>query len=244
MTIVSKCLVVFAVAVSLAFLGFASAVLQGGPNYQSQLKDPMLNPYVFETSKVKKTTENLKAGTTIYSVKTRRPKADADGKRAVEVLEKDSPVLSKVIIAARTHLKKEQEDELKRIREGHKVDDGQEVLGINKLKVEIERAIKEINEDKAAFQERESLLISELQTIQNEISNETVKAQKKTAEAQTLQKKAKWRREDVYRLKNQLEEIETDIFRAEKQREKLEDLLIRVQSKVQRLKRRNKQLNY
>ena len=244
MTTVSKCLVVFAVAVSLAFLGFASAVLQGGPNYQSQLKDPMLNGYVFETTKVTEDTKDLKAGTAIYSVKTRRPKQAADGTWAEEVLEKDSPVLSKVIIAARNHLNSQQEAELQRIREGDKDGDGPEVLGIEELKVEIQRAITEINEDKLAFQRRETLLTTELQTIQKAISDVTETSQNETAKAAKLQISATRRREDVLRLENQLKEIETDLFRAEQQREKLEDLLIRVQSKVQRLKRRNKQLKY
>ena len=184
MTTVSKCLVVFAVAASLAFLGFASAVLQGGPNYQSQLKDPMLNGYVFETTKVQKATEEMKAGTTIYTVKTRRPIQDADGNSAEEVLEQDSPILTKVIIAARTHLKKKQEDELQRIREGYKDDDEQDVLGINKLIVEIERAIKEINEDKEAFKKRETLLLAELQSIQTATSGVIETAQNATAESQ------------------------------------------------------------
>ena len=117
-------------------------------------------------------------------------------------------------------------------------------MGIEELKVEIKRAIKEINEDKAAFQMRETLLTAELQTIQKAISGVTETAQNETAKAAQLQITATRRREDVFRLKNQLEEIETDIFRAEQQRKKLEDFLIRVQSKVQRLKRRNKQLKY
>ena len=236
MTTVSKCLVVFAVAASLAFLGFASAVLQGGPNYESQLKDPMLNGYVFETTK-------NKDGKITYTVTTRRPQADAEGKLVEKVLEKGSPVLTKVIIAARNHLKSQQEDELQRIR---REVDGYEEKGrkIPGLQEKINRAIQEIDEDKEAFQKRAALLVADLQRIQKAISDVTETAQNETAKAEQLQITATRRREDVYRLKNQLEEIETDIFRADKQRENLQDLLIRVQSKVQRLQRRNKQLKY
>ena len=211
MTTVSKCLVVFAVVASLAFLGFASAVLQGGPNYQSQLKDPLLNGYVFETTQVKKATKDFKAGTTLYTVTTRRPQQDDEGNWAKEVIERNSPVLAQVIIAARDHLKAEQTKELERLEEGYREDDGREVLGIKKLEVEIERAIKEINEDKAAFQKREEMLVAALQGIQREIGTVTEEAQNETVEAEKLQKEATSRREDVYRLKNQLEEIETDI---------------------------------
>ncbi|MCH7989985.1 MAG: hypothetical protein IID46_12655 [Planctomycetes bacterium] len=228
---------------SLAFLGFASAVLQGGPNYQSQLKDPLLKDYVFETTKVKKKTKDLKAGTKLYTVTTRRPQQDDEGNWAEEVIERNSPVLAQVIIAARNHLKGEQEEELRLIRrelDGYE-ENGRNVPG---LQEKINRAIKEINEDTSAFQKREALLVAELQRIQKELSDVTDDAQNETVAAEKLQKEATSRREDVYRLKNQLEEIETDLYRAEQQRKKLEDLLIRVQSKVQRLKRRSKQLRY
>jgi hypothetical protein len=243
MTTVSKCLVVFTVVASLAFLGFASAVLQGGPNYQSQLDDSILNGYVFGTSKVKKKTKDFKAGTILYTVKTRRPKQDEDGDWSEEVIKKDSPILSQVIIAARNHLTSDQEDELRLIRrelDGYE-ENGRKFPG---LQDKIYDAIKAINDDTVAFQKREALLVAELQRIQKDLSAVTANAQNETVEAEKLQKEATSRREDVYRLKNQLEEIETDIYRAEQQRDKLEDLLIRVQSKVQRLKRRNKQLRY
>ena len=239
MTTVSKCLVVFVVAASLAFLGFASAVLQGGPNYQSQLKDPMLNGYIVETTKVKKRGKT----THTYTVTTRRPQQDAEGNWSGEVLEQDSPVLTEVIIAARKHLKGEQEKELEQIRrviDGYE-ENGQKVPG---LQDQITRAINEIEEDKKAFTKRETFLVAELGEIQKGIGKVTELAQNETAKAEQLQLTATRRREDVFRLKNQMEELKTDIFRAEKQRETLEDLLIRVQSKVQRLERRNKQLRY
>ena len=248
MTTVSKCLVVFAVAASLAFLGFAAAVLQGGPNLKAQLKDPLLRDYVFETTVGKK-------GTT-YSVKKRKPEPGAGAAEAVEgdeeaagsaptgrVLKKDSSVLDEVLIAARKDLEKDQDVEKKRIRreiEGYE-ENNRKVAG---LKDKIKQARTEIEADTQAMEKREAQLVAELQRIQKAISVVTENAQKQSVEANQLRNLATRRREDVFRLENQLKELQTDKFRAVEQRKKLDDLLIRLQSKVQRLKRRNKQLKY
>lgn len=253
MTTVSKCLVVFAVAASLAFLGFAAAVLQGGANLKAQLKDPLLRDYVFETAVSKE------KGTT-YSVKKRKPESGAaqpaDGEEVAEgdeeaagsaptgeSLQRDSAVLAQVIIAARKDLKKEQDDEKERLRreiEGYEENE-RKVPG---LQDKIKRAKAEIEADTRAMEKREKQLVDELQRIQKAISDVTESAQKQSVEANQLRNLATRRREDVFRLENQLKELQTDKFRAVEQRKKLDDLLIRLQSKVDRLKRRNKQLKY
>lgn len=239
MTTLSKCFVVFALVASLAFLGFAAAVRQGGQNYKAQINGPDLRGYVFETT--------VGVEQTTYGVRVRAPQAAPAGEGAEaaapagESLANNNPVLADVIVKAREDLKRKQEDELQKISrelDGYE-ENGRKVLG---LRDKITRAEKQVEEDIQAMKKREDLLRAELQKMQQAISGLSDEAQKKSQNAQQLQNEATRRREDVGRLKNQLEELQTDKYRAMEQEKKLKDLLRRLKENVDRMERRNAQL--
>lgn len=238
MTTVSKSLVVFTIAASLAFMGFAAATRQGGPNYQAQLNDPILKDYVFESA------TDANTGQTTYSVKKRRPDQPGEGGQMTQqVLASNVPVLADAIIKARTNLRAAQQAERQELTgeiEGFE-EGGRRVPG---LRQRIERARAEIAQDIEAMTRREAQLVDELQRLQEVIGRLTEAAQNETNTALQLRTLATRRREDVFRLTSQLKELQTDKYAAEAQREKLDDLLTRVQSQVDRLQRRNEQLEY
>ena len=61
-------------------------------------------------------------------------------------------------------------------------------------------------------------------------------------EAQRIREEGERRRDDVFRLRLELEEIQTDHARALKQQEKLRESLITVRGQIERMERRKAQL--
>ena len=94
-TIISKCLAVFTMVASIAFLGFVGATAIGGPNWN--VESQKLIGFVFKK-------DGESAGS--WSVKARRPSQTFSASNAL---------LPEAIVKARGQLKQEQQAELKTI---------------------------------------------------------------------------------------------------------------------------------
>ncbi len=212
MTKISKCLAVFTTAACLAFLGVASVSLVAGPNWEAEARE--LSDFSFEKSD----------GETItWSVEeTVLEKPVSNG---------SSPVLPKVIIAARKSLKRKQDDELLQLRDD-----------IDKIEPRLEEAKQFIKVDLQAIAQRKAELVAELEEIHRNTEDVSSQGIKRSQLAQATRATVAQRREDVIRLRTQLAEIRTDKFRATEQIILLRDALATVRSSLERLERRWEQL--
>lgn len=212
MTKISKCLAVFTTAACLAFLGVASVSLVAGPNWEAEARE--LSDFSFEKSE----------GETI----TWSAKETVSGK---PVSRGSSPVLPKVIIAARKSLKQKQDDELLKLEDD-----------IEKIEPRSDEAKQLIEVDLQAIAKRKAELVDELEEIHRNTEAVSSQGIKKSQAAQATRATVAQRREDVIRLRTQLAEIRTDKFRAMEQVTQLRDALATVRSSLERLERRRKQL--
>ena len=216
-TTFSKCLSVFVTLAALLFLGFAAVTLVGGPNWSARTED--LADYDFKESEGEKPEWSW----------TRR--SDQQTKKA------NPPILPAAIAAARADLKSKQDTRIQDLKKQ-----------ITAAKAKQTEADKLIAEDLAALANREKLLLAERGEIAGKIdaqqqkNTEKIKGTAQTRGTQSVRDEIALRREDVYRLRSQLEEIQTDRYRATRQREKLEDLLTQLQGDIRKLQRRQEQL--
>ncbi len=213
MTKVGKCLVVFAVGASFAFLGFAWVSLMGGPSWDAERG--ALPEYTIEKG------------------------AEPDGKWTVqdrvtgESVTVPSPtVQASAIVAARNDLKKKQEEEIKRLKDQTATDKQQFA------------EMRKFNEaDAKALEARVKDLGAQLNDLNAKILKLSTEIVQRSQEAQAVRTEAAKRREDVYRLSHELEEIRADNFRADELQRKLNDQLVRLNGVVAALENRNKQLH-
>ncbi len=209
-----KTLVVFVTACSLGFVAFALSLVAGGPNWKADAESEQLtNDFIFTTAPGEKPS---------YSVKTR--KTD-------QPVGTSSTVLAEVIVAAR---KKQAEDAKA------------EETRLSGEVAKIQPLIKEMKDliplDQAGMAARAQLLDKLLTKISEEIQTVTQEIATKAAAIQQLQKTAQERRDEGFRLKNQLELMRTDLFVAQAQQRILADELVRVEENLKRLERRGEQL--
>lgn len=220
MNTVGKILVVFVTASSLGFLAFVSALRNGGPDWQSEIRstDPqrptdLQKEFVFNVDPGEKVT---------YSVKHRRTETS--------VIDK-TPVLAEAVLKARKRL---EDDANKKLQELTKQpEDLQALLKTMKELIPADKQGVEIREQKIT--ERIQQLWAEMQTIGNQFSELTIQTQEILGIAQV-------RREEGYRLSNQVEMLRNDKFAAIEQQKVLEFELIRLEENKRRLERRQSQL--
>ena len=212
MTTFGKIFTIFITLASLAFMGFAVVTYHGGPNYQAEQVEK-LPDYVLKVSTDKP------------------PKWAVETRRLAETVNTSTTTLPGVIVAARKHLDQQLDEEIKPL-------DG-EILAVE---ARIAEAKKLIEIDLAGLKKREKELQAELDALLVEIKDVSDQGIKKSQESYAVRDETARRREDVFRLWNQLEEIRTDYYRAVAQAEKLDDLLIRVRGSIDRSQRRNDQL--
>jgi hypothetical protein len=242
MTNISKCLVVLATVASLAFLGVASVSSVGGPNYEAQFDDPTLESIAF-TVKVDEET-----GKRTYSAQTRRkrrePNADPKkppGKFADKNIATDSKVLPHVLIEARKFVQKEQkarEQALDDVINGRKADAQKGLSALVPMQKKIDDAKRMIKVDIAAMETRLKGLNQKFKAVYASLVALNTKAVTSTFEASKLRVIAKRRRQEIERLRSQVEELKADQFRLIKQKQKLEVILVRLQGINKRLARR------
>lgn len=214
MNAIGKILVVFIAAASLSFLAFAAALRNGGLDWVAEMKAPDLQKeFVFSTEAGEKTT---------YSVRHRRS---------------DSPVIERTPVQAETVLK---------ARSRLEQDNNKLLQELNPQPAQLQAAIKStqdaITVDKKGVEAREQELDGAIAKTWNEIQAVGDALSESTIQTQDVLKTAQERREENYRLTNQLDLLRNDTFAAIEQKKVLQDELRRLEDIKRRSQRRNEQL--
>jgi hypothetical protein len=210
-----KVLVVFVTAFSLGFAAFAMSLVTGGPNWkkEAESKDFTDDFVLTVTAGDKKT----------YTVKSRQTDQG--------VGPQGSTLLPEVIVAAR---KKQAEDA--------KAEQNRLAAEVARLKPIINEFKQLIPEDQAGLAARGVAMDKTLSRINEQIQAASADFTAKSAVIKQVQETIKERRDEGFRLKNQLELLRTDLFVAKVQQQALEDELVRVEENLKRLERREQQL--
>ncbi|MEI8019504.1 MAG: hypothetical protein WCH39_14965 [Schlesneria sp.] len=214
MNSIGKILVVFVTACSMGFLAFVVALRNGGPDWQGEMRSPELQKeFVFATEPGEKV---------MYSAKHRRTETEVSPK---------TPILAEVILKSRKRL---EDDANKKMQElSPQVQPLTERLAVIKKLIPEDDAGVQLRVKK--YEEQIEKLVGQLKQVGDEFSA-------KTLETQDVMRLAQDRREEGYRLANQLELLRNDKFAALQQQKVLEFELIRLEENRQRLERRQKQL--
>ena len=199
MNTIGKILVVFVTASSLGFLAFVIALRNGGPDWKGEMRSADLQKeFVLATEPGEIVT---------YSAKHRRTDSSVVDK---------TPVLAEVVLKSRKRLEEEANKKFQEL--------SPQVEPLTNLLALIKKLIPE---DDAGVQVRiknYETQIQQLVAMLKEIGNQFSVA---TLQTQDVLRVAQERREEIYRLSNQLELLRNDKFSAEQQQKVLEDELVR-----------------
>lgn len=229
MTNVSKCLAVFATVFSFAFLAVAALSYIGGPNYEGELDAPVFDDYTF-TKDVDGATGKL-----VYKAESRlrRPTGDQpNAEYQTKVIAQDEAVLPKVLIQTLRDKKQQQTDEMKEL------DDL-----ITDVEAQIALAKKAMEVDRAAMESRIAGLEKQLTNANQallDVKEEINKTQ--LDEVKTLNR-AERRRQDINRIRTQIEIARADKERLDAQERKLTVQIEELDGDLHLLKERNQLLN-
>jgi chromosome segregation ATPase len=212
MTKISKSLCVFVLVACLAFMGVAAVTRIGGANWHIE-RDQLTGDYTFETTL---------GETTTYAVKSRQTD---------QQLTASPKSLAATVIAARKDLVEVQKKKIEALQ-----------TETTTFKTQHQMWATLTAADEAAMTVRCDQLASELATLNQQIDGAAKQNIAKVEKTQNTLRSNEARREEVYRLLAQLDEIRTDRFQINEQQKRLRDLLIRKQGVVSRLKRRQVQL--
>ena len=216
MNSLGKIMVVFVTASSLGFLAFTLSLVTGGPNWKADSEsEDLTNDFVFTTT----------------AVPNEKPKFAVKTRRTDQPVGTQSSVLAEVVVAAR---KKQLDDA--------KAEETRLNAEVARLKPQIKEFQDLIPLDRDGMTARAQALDKTLTQISEEIQTVTQAIATKAAAIQQIQKTAEERRDEGFRLKNQLELMRTDLFAARAQQKILEDELVRVEENLKRLERRGEQL--
>jgi len=216
MNSLGKIMVVFVTASSLGFLAFTLSLVTGGPNWKADSEsEELTNDFVF----------------TITPVPNEKPKYAVKTRRTDQPVGAQTTVLAEVVVAAR---KKQLDDA--------KTEETRLNGDVARLKPQIDEFKALIPLDQGGMAARAQALDKTLTQISEEIQTVTQTIATKAAAIQQVQKTAQERRDEGFRLKNQLELMRTDLFVAKAQQKILEDELVRVEENLKRLERRGEQL--
>ena len=220
MTRIAKILTILVVIGSLGFLGFAFALERGGPNWHEYITKPgdadptagKLPDYVFTQGEGTDPTWTVKS-------------------RADESFSSASANLADVILAAQNHKLQRQRDEIRALEEQ-----------VAPLEARL-AAIKAAQDmDQAAIQTSEKQLAADLDALNTQINEVSSQGIQRAQEAHKIRVETEYRREDIFRLHEDLEIIRTDTFVAENLQDVLRDRIHQLDGKVGRLERRYEQL--
>lgn len=212
MTKISKSLCVFVLVACLAFMGVAAVTSIGGANWNIE-RDQLTGDYTFETTL---------GETTTYAVKSRQTD---------QQLTASPKSLAATVIAARKDLVEVQKKKIEALQ-----------AETTTFKTQHQMWTTLTAADEAAMTVRCDQLASELATLNQQIDDISKQNIAKVEKIQNTLQTSAARREEVFRLLAQLDEIRTDRFQINEQQKRLRDLLIRKQGVVSRLKRRQVQL--
>jgi len=208
MTAVSKIFVVVLACFSIAFAGFASVSHSSVAGPNWESHLSEFPDFVFEYTEGEPPTWSAKV-------------------RATDETVKSSKVLADVLLACQQK----------------QIQDQKEILdGVQKQIPPLETRLTEIKAanqaDTDSMKGKETLLVAELDQLYQDINEARDVGIKKSEEAHATRVQAEYRREDVFRLTNQLAEIRTDYFHQEQRQNRLRDLLYRTQGNIERLEHR------
>ena len=214
MNTIGKILVVFVAVSSFSFLAFVLALRNGGPDWRGEVRSPDLQrDFVFTTE----------PGETVsYSVKHRRSESSVVDK---------AKVLAEAVLKSRKRL----EDDLNK-RQQELNPQAQPIQDAIKATVDtIAADAKGVEVREQNYNDTLAKLWTEVQTVGDEFSELTIQTQEKLRIAEE-------RRDEGYRLSNQLDLLRNDKFAADEQRKVLEDELFRLEENKRRLQKRQIQL--
>lgn len=224
LTTIGKCLAVLSAVLALAFAGFAVIATRGGPNWQAKAAE--LEEYQFERTE----------GENPQWTATFRLGGTGDGGEPVG---SPAQTLAQKLSDALNHKQQRQREELARLDAEMQGDPQQ---GLPPLEQRIQEARQAIETDLKALAAYEQQLAAELQRVLDATAELSQQVVQKTQEGFAKGREASERREEIYRLRNQLEEINADIYRTQAQQDRLRDLLNRTYGSIGRLERRKQQL--
>ncbi len=110
------------------------------------------------------------------------------------------------------------------------------------LEEEIKAAKVSIEQDSLAASTKADKLVAELDRLHELVNQLTTQAELAKANAQKIQEQRKRRRSDVYRVREELAEVETDQYRAIQLQKQIIDMIRRVQGNFVKLQTRHQQL--
>lgn len=221
MTKISKILAIITVAASVAFLGFVAVTVVGGPNWHAEAHDTSIEAYSHYTYQ-NSGGENPQWSATKLAINTPQEQP---------VSGSTSPNLAQTVVAVRQQIKQEQTERIEQLET--ELDPYDELIAQTRAGQEA---------DLQAIAAREQELVAELNALTEQISDLSDQAIQKSQEAQKSQRITEKRRADVFRMRNQLEEIRTDRFRVAEQIDKLRDQVAQVDANIARLERRRQLL--
>ena len=211
-----KVMVVFVTATSLGFAAFALSLVTGGPNWRAEAEsEELVKDFSFTTTAVPDAKST-------HAAKTRR---------TGEAVGPTTTLLAEAVVSARQRQVKDAKDKEAALQ-----------AEIDKIKPQINEIKALIPIDQAGLVARSELLDKLLTKLNEEIQTTSAAFTTKATEIQQIRKTGEERRDEGFRLKNQLELMRTDLFVAQAQQKILEDELVRVEENLKRLQRREQQL--
>ena len=210
MNTIGKILVVFVTASSLGFLAFVVALRNGGPDWQGEMRSEDLQKEIVFTTEP--------GETVTYSAKHRRTDTPAAEK---------TPIMAEVVLKSRKRLEDEANKKLQALTP--QVQPLIDFLAIQKKLIPEDDAGVHVRIKK--IDERSQQLTADLKAVGSQFSVTTI-------QTQDVMRVAHERREEGYRLSNQLVLLRNDQFSAAQQQKVLEDELVRLEENRRRLERR------
>jgi len=210
---VVKVMVVFVTAASLGFAAFTLSLVSGGPNWKNEVEaEDFTNDFILNVSGGEKKS---------YAVKV----------RATDAAVATSSILPEVVVKARE----------KQVTEA-KAEDAKLAAEIARIKPIIAEFKALIPPDQAGLLARSAAMDKVLEQQDKATQAASAEFAAKSASIKQIDFTMKERREEGFRLKNQLELLRTDLNAALVQQKALEDELVEVEENLKRLERREQQL--
>lgn len=212
LTRISKVLAVFLAVGSLAFVGFAIATTFGEPDPAVLLRDPVFEGYSVALQP---------GGAGVWEA---RRAADgstvASSKNVYDVMVKvldDANKRNNDIVTARKATQEALEGKL----------------------ATLQSAIAQDEQALVDFETKQRDLLEKVREEEKRTISQVITA---TAEAQKLENAVAKRREDVFRLRQEMSELDVDLYRLQEIERDLENVKVQVQGDLQRATDRNQQL--
>ncbi|RMG40646.1 MAG: hypothetical protein D6725_02985 [Planctomycetota bacterium] len=213
-TTLGKVLTVTMTVVSVAFMGLAFIARVGGPNWNADRRW-LEDEYIFE--KVESPDQP-----TLWSVKTR-----LEG----ESVKENTRIEADAILAAYRHKIDRQKEEVAALDEQ-----------IQQVESQLAATRPLLEKDFAAIDRRLNSLRDQLAALNEENMKLLDEGKRVAEESLRLRSLAKLRREDVFRLTQQLHQLQAEQYKLDEQQSRLQDVLVRLNGVVERLEARNRQL--